>query len=163
LALPWAAKPVCCPRDWAPAARAACRLTANKCFQQSNAVAAYLQPRGLRPLLKALRSAADLRYVLTGALAAERLAPYAQPRLATLYVDRLDEAAAQLELREVDAGANVLLATGDYDVVFARTQEIDGVRFAAPSQVAVDLLTGPGRGPSEAQALLDWMGANESA
>lgn len=30
-------------------------------------------------------------------------------------------------------------------------------------QVAVDLLTGPGRNPSEAVALLDWMAANERA
>jgi hypothetical protein len=37
------------------------------------------------------------------------------------------------------------------------------VRIAAVSQVAVDLLTGPGRNPSEATALLDWMTANESA
>jgi hypothetical protein len=146
--------------DWRPLLE---RWSQDYGFQQSNAVAAYLQPRGLPALLKALRSAEDLRYVLTGALAAERLAPYAQPRLATLYVDRLDEVAAQLELREVDTGSNVLLATGDYDVAFERTQEIDGLRFAAPSQVAVDLLTAPGRGPSEAQALLDWMGANEPA
>ncbi len=31
------------------------------------------------------------------------------------------------------------------------------LRFGALSQVAVDLLTGPGRNPSEANALLDWM------
>jgi hypothetical protein len=132
-------------------------------FQQSNTIVAYLQPRGLPALLEALRSAEELRYVLTGALAAERLAPYAQPRLATIYVDRFDQAAAQLELREVDSGGNVLLATGDYDVTFERTQDVDELRFAAPSQVAVDLLTAPGRGPREAQALLDWMGANEPA
>ena len=132
-------------------------------FQQSNTIVSYLQPRGLPALLEALRSARELRYVLTGALAAERLAPYAQPRLATIYVDRFDQAAAQLDLREVDSGANVLLATGDYNVAFERTQNIDGLRFAAPSQVAADLLSAPGRGPSEAQALLDWMGANEPA
>lgn len=31
------------------------------------------------------------------------------------------------------------------------------------SQVAVDLLTGPGRNPAEGQALLDWMEINERA
>ena len=66
-----------------------------------------------------------------------------------IYVDRPEEAAARLDLREVDSGANVLLATGDYDVVFERTQDMDGLRIAAPSQIAVDLLTAPGRGPSE--------------
>ena len=59
-------------------------------------------------------------------------------------------------------GANVAVATGKYDVVFERPEEVGGVRFAALSQVAVDLLTGPGRNPSEALALLDWMSDDES-
>ena len=132
-------------------------------FQTSNTVVSYLAPRGLSALVQALRGAPELRYVLTGSLAAERFAPYAPPRLAAIYVDRLDQAAERLDLREVDAGANVLLATGDYDVVFERAEDIDGLRIAAPSQVVVDLLTAPGRGPAEAQALLDWMEANEPA
>lgn len=132
-------------------------------FQQSNAVGSYLQPRGLPALLEGLRSNAELRYVLTGSLAAERIAPHAPPRLAMIYVDGLEEAADRLGLREVESGANVLLAASDCDVVFERAEEIDGVRMAAPSQVAVDLLSAPGRGPAEAQALLDWMSANESA
>ncbi len=132
-------------------------------FQVTNAVVSYLAPRGLSTLVQALRGAPELRYVLTGSLAAERFAPYAPSRLAAIYVDRFDQAAERLDLREVDAGANVLLATSDYDVVFERAQNIDGLRLAAPSQVAVDLLTAPGRGPTEAQALLDWMRANELA
>ena len=32
-----------------------------------------------------------------------------------------------------------------------------------PAQVAVDLLTGPGRNPGEAVALMDWMERNERA
>lgn len=119
--------------------------------------------RGLSALVDALRGAPELHYVLTGSLAAERFAPYAPSRLAAIYVDRFDQAAERLDLREVDTGANVLLATSDYDVVFERAQNIDGLRIAAPSQVAVDLLTAPGRGPAEAQTLLDWMGANEPA
>lgn len=35
--------------------------------------------------------------------------------------------------------------------------------FEARRRTAVDLLSGPGRGPAEAQALLDWMERNESA
>jgi len=133
-------------------------------FQQSNTVVSCLQPRGLSALAEGLLGTPELRYVLTGSLAAERFAPHAPSRLAAIYVDRLDRAVERLDLREVDTGANVLLATGDYyDVVFARSQDVDGLRIAAPSQVAVDLLTAPGRGPTEAQALLDWMQANESA
>jgi len=132
-------------------------------FQRSNTVRGYLQPRGIRALMDELQSASDLPYVLTGSLAAERLAPYAPARLATVYVNDLDRAAERLELRNVENGTNVLLAAGDYDVVFERAVEIGGLTFASPSQVVVDLLTGPGRGPSEAEALLDWMQTHERA
>lgn len=50
-----------------------------------------------------------------------------------------------------------------FDVVFARSR-IGGEGFviAAPSQVVVDLMTGPGRSPSEAEELLAWMRRNEA-
>jgi hypothetical protein len=130
-------------------------------FQRSNAINGYVQPRGLPTLLEGLAAAPDLRYALTGSFAALRFAPYAAPRLAMIHVDRPEQFAEQLGLRAVDSGANVLLATGDYDVAFDRTIEVGGVRYAAPSQTAVDLLTGPGRSPAEGEALLDWMEAHE--
>jgi len=129
-------------------------------FQESNATRSYLQPRGLATLLKDLAGAADLRYAVTGSLAAQNWAPYAPARSAMIYVDDPDQFADRLGLREVQAGANVLLATGTYDVVYDRCQNVDGVSFAAPSQTVVDLLTGPGRNPAEAEALLDWMEMN---
>jgi hypothetical protein len=132
-------------------------------FQRSNSVGAYLHPRGLPALLDGLRDLSGLRYVVTGSLAAHRLAPYAPARLAMVYVDDPAQAADQLKLRAVETGANVLLAAGDYDVVFDRAVEDDGLNFATPSQTAVDLLTGPGRSPAEAQALLDWMEKHEPA
>jgi hypothetical protein len=58
---------------------------------------------------------------------------------------------------------NVLLAEPFDGVAFERTQRIDGVTYAAPSQAAADLLTGPGRAPQEAEALLTWMEKNENA
>jgi hypothetical protein len=51
----------------------------------------------------------------------------------------------------------VLLASPAYDVVYDRTRVIDGVNIAAPSQVAVDLMTGSGRNSAQAEALLEWM------
>jgi hypothetical protein len=131
-------------------------------FASSNTVTTYLEPRGLAALTDRLASLPDLDYVVTGSLAAERVAAYAPARLATLYVRDLPAAAEALDLRPAGTGANVALATGDYDVVFDRAETIDGLRVAALSQVAVDLLTGPGRNPSEATALLDWMEADES-
>jgi len=130
-------------------------------FQRSNVVRTYLQPRGLPAVLDGLAAARGLRYALTGSLAARRLAPYAPPRLAMIYVDDPEEVAERLKLRAVDSGANVLLAASDYDVVFDRLVEVDGLSFTAPSQTAVDLLTGPGTSPAEASALLDWMESHE--
>ncbi len=132
-------------------------------FAESNTVETFLEPRGLRALTSSLANQPRLDYVLTGSLAAERVAAYAPPRLATVYVRDIADAANALGLRRTTSGANVALASGKYDVAFDRAEMVDGVRFAALSQVAVDLLTGPGRNPSEASALLDWMTANESS
>ncbi|WP_253862677.1 type IV toxin-antitoxin system AbiEi family antitoxin [Prauserella halophila] len=130
-------------------------------FLRSNTVCTYLHPRGLSSVTSALAAHRDLRYAVTGSLAAAKLAPYAPARLAMMYADDLETVAAALGLRPVDSGANVMLATTDNDVVFDRTFESDGVSFVAPAQAAVDLLTGPGRSPNEASALLDWMEAHE--
>ena len=131
-------------------------------FQGNNTVYKYLQPRGMTSLLKRLEGVTDTRYVVTGSLAAHQWAPYAPAHLGLLYVDNPKLLADAADLRPVDAGANTLLATGDYDVVFQRAKMFDGVTMAAPSQVAVDLLTSPGRGPAEAEYLLDWMEHHEN-
>jgi hypothetical protein len=130
-------------------------------FQRSNTVASYLNPRGLPAFQESLRNIQGMRYALTGSLAAHRLAPYAPAKLAMVYVDDLDDAAEKLGLRRVDSGANVLVAHGKYDVVFDRVVQDDGLTYVAPSQAAVDLLTGPGRSPAEGQELLDWMEKHE--
>lgn len=132
-------------------------------FRRSNIVHSYLSPRGLPALQEALRNAEGMRYAVTGSLAAHRLAPYAPAKLAMVYVDDIGEVAEKLGLRPVDAGANVLIAQAKYDVVFDRLVQDDGLLYVAPSQAAVDLLTGPGRTPAEGQELLDWMEKHERA
>lgn len=57
----------------------------------------------------------------------------------------------------------MILAEPFDPVVYERTREREGVTCVAPSQNAADLLTSPGRGPNEAQELMDWMGKNEGA
>ena len=89
-------------------------------------------------------------------------APYAPTKLLTIYADSRDTVRGLLDLRTVDTGANVMIAQATYGAVFRRRQTWQGVWVAAPSQTAVDLTTGPGRNPAEAQELLDWMGRNEA-
>jgi hypothetical protein len=130
-------------------------------FLGTNAVGRFLEPRGITKLLDSLRTVTGLRYAVTGSLAAHQWAPYAPAHLAMIYVDTISEFASALDLRMVDSGTNVLLAKARYDVVFDRARRADRLSFSAPSQVAVDLLTGSGRNPAEAEILLDWMEKHE--
>jgi len=139
------------------------RWSADYGFLRTNAMTAYLAPRGIPTAMSALgdtRSAQAPRYAVTGSVATQNWAAYAPARAAAIYCDDPHALASRLDLRAVDTGANVLLARPAFDVVYERTSVIDGVTVAAPSQVAVDLMTGPGRNPSEAEALLDWMENN---
>ena len=131
-------------------------------FMERNVTISALAPRGIEDLTDRLRAAPDdFTYAVTGSLAAQRLAPYAPARAAALYVTDFDRALAELDLRPLDNGANVLLVAGDLDVVFERTGDDEGLRVVAPSQAAVDLLNGPGRNPAEGEELLNWMESNE--
>lgn len=131
-------------------------------FLRSNRTLACLEPRDLDGLPARLASAAG-RAALTGSFVAASVAPVAPPRLIAAYVDSPEEAAQSLGLRVAESGANVLLVQPQDPVVFDRVSERNGVPCVALSQAAADLLGSPGRGPAEAQALLDWMEAHESA
>lgn len=76
-------------------------------------------------------------------------------------MDHIEDAAELLELRPADAGANVMLIAPRDQFVFERTVERDSVTYAAPSQIAADLLSSPGRGAAEADTLTEWMGEHE--
>jgi len=80
-----------------------------------------------------------------------------------MYADDPARLAETVGLREADQGINVLLLRPFDPVVYERTWESEGLRYAAAPQIAVDLSSGSGREPSEAEALLAWMKDNESA
>ena len=130
-------------------------------FERSNRVSTWLEPRGLGEVTARLKEMRQGSYVVTGSLAVQQFAPYAPPRLASLYVRDIEDASERLGLRRVETGGNVVLAETEYDVVFDRPVVVETVAYAAPSQIAVDLLTGPGRAPSEGVELLSWMERNE--
>jgi len=134
--------------------------------RNSNVLGAFLEPRGLPALLDRLGKLD--RYAVTGSLAAVGEAP---ARLAMIYVDDINTAANLLNLVPTEAGANVWLLEPFDAVVFERTRYIEfgeghaatSVVAAAQSQVTADLLTSPGRGPQEAEALITWMKGTEDA
>lgn len=129
-------------------------------FAKANSLTTYLEPRGSSVLFDRLREA-DLRYAVTGSFAAARLAPMAEPRLVTLYADDPESAADRLGLRPAETGGNVVIARPFDPVVFEHTESDDGITYARVTQVLLDLMTGPGRGPAEAEGLLEWMRENE--
>jgi hypothetical protein len=129
---------------------------------QRQRVAMYLAPRGIPSIIEKLKSTST-RFAVSGSWAAAQFAPVAPPRLLLLYVDKPAAIAGELDLRPTDAGANVALATPFDSVVYERTSKKNSITIAALSQVAADLLTSPGRGPNEAEALMEWMGEHEEA
>ena len=121
----------------------------------------YLAARGIPAVIERLKKT-KVTYAVTGSWAAAEVAPVAGPRLLMVYVDDPADVEKALDLRPGDAGANVAILTPFDDIVFERTSTKGGVTVAAISQVAADLLTSPGRGPNEAEALIDWIQQNEA-
>ncbi len=121
-----------------------------------------LEPRGLQALSGKLKRFSG-RYAITGTQAVETFAPVAPARLGIVYLEDAVAAMQALELRPVEAGANVLLVDPIDEGVFVGAAVRDSLRYVAISQAAADLLTSPGRGPAEAEPLIEWMAAHEEA
>lgn len=138
------------------------RWTQDYDFSTSNRVVSHLEPRGV-PTLRDKLSKATWRYAATGSFAAQEFAPIAPARLGAIFVDDVVLAAEKLGVTEVESGANLLLIEPFDEVVFERTLQRDDLVVVSPSQLAADLLTGPGRAPSEGEELLRWMEENEDA
>jgi len=132
---------------------------------RANDAFAFLAANGAGEALGRLTGASiEGRWLLTGSFAAARLAPIAAPSLLLVYCEQPAAIAKELGLLPAEEGANVILLAPFDPVVWERaTEEEDGLRYAAVSQVAVDCLTGTGRMPAEGEALLEWMQANEPA
>lgn len=131
----------------------------------TNGAEGFIATAGLEDLLERLAENPGLgtRVVITGSFAANRLAPIASPSLLLLYCDMPQILAMDLDLLPAEEGANVMILKPFDPVVFDRTRIETGLRYAAPSQIAVDCLSGNGRMPAEGKALLTWMAAEESS
>ncbi|MEU4646026.1 hypothetical protein [Nocardia fluminea] len=133
-------------------------------FLHANRISRWIAPRGLDYVMDRMRKTARVDCALTGSIAASEWAPYAPVRSAMVYAPDPGAVAEDWDLRPTDSGANVFLAQPIYAVALDRAVEaLGGLRVASPAQVAVDLMTGPGRAPAEADELLEWMGKHEQA
>ena len=145
--------------DWR---RLVTRWAADAPLEQRAEATTWLAPRGWKRVIDQL-GVAEFRYALTGSMAASRVAPVAPTRLLSLYVDDPEQVAQQLGLRPASAGANVVLLQTADDTILQHATEVEGLRQVAMPLVVADLMTGPGRSPAEAEALMDWMDEHEEA
>lgn len=129
----------------------------------SNDAQPYLAARGAEDTLGRFPDLPTVRTAVTGSFAAVRLSPVAAPALLTVYCSDVNAVANALELIPADQGANVVLLRPFDPIVWERTDEESGLRYVAPSQAAVDCLTGNGRMPAEGEALIEWLLENEPA
>ncbi len=123
----------------------------------------YLDPRGVAAFTRKLATYGQ-PWAATGTLGVPPGVAVAPVALATIYVESPARAAREMGLTPAETGANVLLiGVGESDERMRSVVGADGLVRCAVSQVAADLLTGPGRGSSEGEALIEWMRANESS
>lgn len=121
-----------------------------------------LAPRGVEAIGDGLRGS-TIKYAVSGSLAARLAAPEAEARLGLVYAEDTDEVLDAIRARISSGATNLLVIEPADDTPFVRSFDQAGLRYAAFSQVAVDLLSGPGRNPEEGDALLRWMAANEDS
>jgi DNA-binding transcriptional ArsR family regulator len=129
---------------------------------KSNRATSYLVPAGVSATLPRL-AILEERFAVTGSFAAVRLAAVAGPALLTAYCDDPAVIADALDLLPTDQGANVVLLQPFDPVVWERTSTDGRITYVAPSQTAIDCLTGNGRMPAEGDALVQWMTDNTEA
>lgn len=131
-------------------------------FLRTNAVTNWIAVRGVSSAIdRAVQDDSD-NYAVTGSVAAATWSEYAPARSLMVYADEPNVLADKWGLRPAESGTNVIIAEPAYSALtVGARRRADGLRVAAPVQVVADLLTGPGRAPSEGEALIDWMEANE--
>lgn len=131
---------------------------------RSNQAVPFIARSGAGTTLEQIGEVGQLeRLVVTGSFASARFTRVAASVLLMVYSEAPERLAERLDLLPADEGANVILLRPFDRAVWRRVQVDDSVPYAAPTQVAVDCLTGTGRMPAEGEALLSWMSSNESA
>jgi DNA-binding transcriptional regulator YhcF (GntR family) len=145
------------------------RWTRDYQFLRANTIAWYLAPRGVQQAIDRAR-AGGLTLVGTGAVALRRYLPEERVPVTALsqlalYVKTLDDTSRLLGLAPTDrATANVILAVPyDPQLIAARSTDAEQLSVVDVGQTVADLLTLPGRGPEEADQLMDLLAEGDSA
>ena len=145
--------------EWEPLLR---RLIETYSLLDANDITTWIAAAGPTRLLADLGGVRVGRWAVTGSFVASSIAPVAAPELAVIYTDDPERVAKAARLLPATTGANVILARPYDPIVFERGGRAADAPAVSLAQAAADLLTGPGRMPSEGEALLGWMRRNET-
>jgi hypothetical protein len=115
-------------------------------FEAANRRLAFTHPHGVPGALGRLRGE-TIPHAITARAGAAALLGTALPGQVALYVDNPDRVARRIGLHPATYDASIILMEPFDPVVFSAGSARDGLTFAAPSQIAADLL---GSGPSAA-------------
>ncbi len=155
--------------DWPSLLRA--RAEQSKSLIRPGAHIPLLAPQGVERFLDDARRELPDQTLVTGSYAAAAIAPVTVGGQLHLYptgpvIGNPGSFATNLEnltnALPTERGADVLVLVPD-DAVAVRwgAHNVDGLWHVAPSQLVLDGLTGNGRMPAEAEAVLDWMIGSE--
>ena len=123
----------------------------------SNETANWVAPGGPEQFLRDLGASKLKRWAVTGSFAASQRVSVTAPEVAVVFTEDPERMAETMRLRPVRNGGNVVTALPYDRIVFERTWKEDNIVYASLAQTVMDCMTGFGRMPAEAYALLDWM------
>lgn len=121
---------------------------------------AYFGPRGADYAIQHLRGC-ETNYILSGGFAANLYSDIGPTSLGAIYTSDADALSSEVGLIREDEQPNVILFEDGMSWATIGSRSIDGISTAAPSQIAIDLLSGPGREPSDGESFMQWMEQND--
>jgi hypothetical protein len=124
---------------------------------RNNHARTFVSPAGAAALYGRLAKGDTPPITVTGSFAAAAIEPIAAPVQLVAYSTDPDAVREFGRLLPADRGADVVVLHPEDSSQLDRPRMVDGVQHIGLSQLVMDCLTGPGRLPEEAEAVLDWM------
>jgi hypothetical protein len=140
--------------QWEPLLR---QIATSYSLLGSNETSRWVAPGGAEQFLRDLSSSKLKGWAVTGSFAASRVVSVTAPEVAVVFARDPERIADTMRLRPVRNGGNVVTALAYDPIVFERTWKEENIVYASIAQIVIDCMTGFGRMPAEADALVDWM------
>lgn len=105
--------------------------------------------------LKKMKENTGIDYCLTGFSGGSRYSPTVRYNRVHVWVSAADirEFISEMDCKEVESGANIIIYSATQDDVFIDSREIQGCSIASPVQVYLDCMQLKGRGEEMAEAV----------